>query len=78
MCLKPCDSVCNAVAKRSVLYVFINLLCAESVCFNYRLRVYGSKYIITMGVRRGAKRAFTPLEDGSKKQKFLENFKSTF
>jgi len=42
-CLQPCDSTSNAVIKRSVLYVFINLRCAESVCLYYGLRVCGQK-----------------------------------
>jgi len=31
--------------KRSVLYVFINLCCTESVCLFYGFHVYGQKYI---------------------------------
>jgi len=33
---------------------------------------------LSMGVRRGEKRAFSPLEIGTKKQKFLKNVKSAF
>jgi len=40
------DSVSNAVVERSVLSVFINQHCAESVCLYYGLRVCGQKYII--------------------------------
>jgi len=32
ICLKPCGSASNAVEKWPVLYVFIKLRCAESVC----------------------------------------------
>jgi len=46
-CLQPCDSASNVIVKRSVLYLFINLRCAESVCLYYGLRVCGQKYIIT-------------------------------
>jgi len=37
---------------------------------------YISTIIFTMGVHRGAKRAFAPLEIRTKNQKFLENMKS--
>jgi len=40
------DSASNAVAKRSVLSVFINQRCAECVCLYYGLRVCGQRYII--------------------------------
>jgi len=44
--LWTCDSASSAVAKRFVLYVFIHLRCAESVCLYYGLRFCGQKYII--------------------------------
>jgi len=45
-CLQLCDAASNAIVTRSVLYVFINLRCAERVCLYYGLRVCGQKYII--------------------------------
>jgi len=40
------DSASNAVAKPSVLRVFINQRCIECVCLYYGLRVCGQKYIV--------------------------------
>jgi len=46
MSLDTGDSASKAVAKRSVLSVFINQSCAECVCLYDVLRVCGQKYII--------------------------------
>ena len=43
--LQCCDSSSNAIVKRSVLYVSINLCCAGSVCWYYGLHVCRQKYI---------------------------------
>jgi len=42
------DSATNAVAKRSVLSVFISQRCAECVCLYYGFRVWEQKHVIIM------------------------------